>query len=197
MAARIDQDEGSGQALTPLGSSLTRALHRRPADALAILVALATATTVLINALFLQSGPHPAPIFGVRSRPVSSGEATGTVLRVLPPRPRPAELGASKPEAAPGGRSQPAARAPPSTGGGSAHNDAIGELIVTSSRRVLAIQRALLDFGYGPLKPNGVFGVETRAALEKFERDRKMPVTGQISERMMRELAAVTGRSFE
>jgi peptidoglycan hydrolase-like protein with peptidoglycan-binding domain len=84
-----------------------------------------------------------------------------------------------------------------SSSGSSGRNDAIGELIVTSSRRVLAIQRALSDFGYGPIKPNGVFGTETKVAIEKFERDRKMTVTGQISERMMRELAAVTGRTFE
>jgi hypothetical protein len=30
--------------------------------------------------------------------------------------------------------------------------------------------------------------------IERFERDRKMPVTGQVSERLVRELAAQTGR---
>ena len=37
----------------------------------------------------------------------------------------------------------------------------------------------------------------TQAAIQKFERDRKMPVTGQISPRLMRELAALTGRPLE
>ena len=41
-------------------------LLRRPKDAIAALLAAAAAMTILINALFLQSGPHPAPIFSNR-----------------------------------------------------------------------------------------------------------------------------------
>jgi peptidoglycan hydrolase-like protein with peptidoglycan-binding domain len=63
--------------------------------------------------------------------------------------------------------------------------------------RVVAVQRALADYGYGQLTPNGVLGPETRAAIERFERERKLPVTGQISQRLTRELAAVTGRPLE
>ena len=62
---------------------------------------------------------------------------------------------------------------------------------------MLAVQRALSDFGYGPVKPTGALGPETRAAIEKFERDRKLPVTGQLSERLVRELSATTGRPLE
>jgi len=75
--------------------------------------------------------------------------------------------------------------------------DAIGGLIAGSSRRVLAVQRALGDFGYGPVKPTGILGPDTRAAIEKFERDRRLPVTGQLSDRLVRELAATTGRPLE
>ena len=39
--------------------------------------------------------------------------------------------------------------------------------------------------------------IRTRAAIEKFERDRGLPVTGQISDRLVRELAAMTGRPLE
>ena len=60
-----------------------------------------------------------------------------------------------------------------------------------------AIQRALSEFGYGQIKPTGQFDPETKAAIEKFERDRKLPVTGQISPRLLRELAALTGRPLE
>ncbi len=66
-----------------------------------------------------------------------------------------------------------------------------------ASTRVAAIQRALADFGYGQIKPNGVFDGGTQSAIEKFERERKLPVTGQISERLTRELSAVTGRPLE
>ena len=63
--------------------------------------------------------------------------------------------------------------------------------------KVVAIQRALTDHGYGQIKANGVLDGETRSAIEKFERERKLPVTGQVSPRLSRELAAVTGRPLE
>ena len=66
--------------------------------------------------------------------------------------------------------------------------------LIASSRQLVAIQRALIDAGYGPLEANGILGPDTRAGIERFERDRRMPVTGQISERLVRELAAQTGR---
>src|SRR5262249_6066434 len=65
------------------------------------------------------------------------------------------------------------------------------------SRRVLAVQRALTDFGYGQVKPTGVMSAETKSAIERFERERKLPVTGQISDRLTRELAGITGRPIE
>ena len=74
--------------------------------------------------------------------------------------------------------------------------DPIAELLAPP-KKVVAVQRALSDYGYGQIKPNGVFGPETQAAIEKFERDRKLPVTGQISENVTRELAAMTGRPLE
>lgn len=77
-----------------------------------------------------------------------------------------------------------------------ARADPIADLIAPGPR-VIAVQRALNDYGYGPVKATGVYGTETIAAVQKFERDRKMPVTGQISERLLRELAALTGRPLE
>jgi peptidoglycan hydrolase-like protein with peptidoglycan-binding domain len=74
--------------------------------------------------------------------------------------------------------------------------DSIGDLITSSSKRLMAVQRALADYGYGPVKPTGGFTIETRMAIEKFERDRRLPVTGRVSDRLVRELSTVTGRSF-
>ena len=65
------------------------------------------------------------------------------------------------------------------------------------SKRVLALQRALAEYGYGQIKPTGIIDSETQAAIEKFERERKLPVTGQASDRVTRELAAMTGRPLE
>jgi peptidoglycan hydrolase-like protein with peptidoglycan-binding domain len=59
------------------------------------------------------------------------------------------------------------------------------------------VQRALTDYGYGQLKSTGVAGSDTQAAIQKFERARKLPVTGQVSERLVRELAAMIGHPID
>jgi peptidoglycan hydrolase-like protein with peptidoglycan-binding domain len=66
-----------------------------------------------------------------------------------------------------------------------------------ASPRVIALQRALAEFGYGQIKSSGIVDTDTQRAIERFERERKLPVTGQISDRVVRELAAVTGRPLE
>jgi hypothetical protein len=59
------------------------------------------------------------------------------------------------------------------------------------------VQRALTDFGYGPLKTTGTYDAPTRASIERFERARKRPVTGQITDQLVRDLAVLTGRPLE
>jgi peptidoglycan hydrolase-like protein with peptidoglycan-binding domain len=66
-----------------------------------------------------------------------------------------------------------------------------------SSKRVLGLQRALAEYGYGQIKPTGVIDADTKAAIERFERERRLPITGQLSDRVARELASVTGRPLE
>jgi peptidoglycan hydrolase-like protein with peptidoglycan-binding domain len=66
-----------------------------------------------------------------------------------------------------------------------------------SSKRVLALQRALAEYGYGQIKPTGVIDADTKAAIERFERERRLPITGQLSDRVTRELASVTGRPLD
>ena len=65
------------------------------------------------------------------------------------------------------------------------------------SRRVAAVQRALTEYGYGQLKPTGTVGSDTQAAIQKFERERRLPVTGQVSDRLVRELAAMIGHPID
>ena len=38
---------------------------------------------------------------------------------------------------------------------------------------------------------------QTRAAIEQFERARRRPVTGHVTEQLVRDLAAMTGRPLE
>jgi peptidoglycan hydrolase-like protein with peptidoglycan-binding domain len=47
------------------------------------------------------------------------------------------------------------------------------------------------------LKPTGAVGSDTQAAITKFERERKLPVTGQMSDRLVRELSALVGHPIE
>ena len=75
-------------------------------------------------------------------------------------------------------------------------NDPIAELIAPP-KRLAAVQRTLAEFGYGQIKPNGQFGPDTEQAIAKFERQHKMPVTGQMSERLVKALATMTGRALD
>jgi peptidoglycan hydrolase-like protein with peptidoglycan-binding domain len=67
----------------------------------------------------------------------------------------------------------------------------------SGSRRVAAVQRALTEYGYGQLKPTGTIGSDTQAAIQKFEREHKIPVTGQMSDRLVRELTAMIGKPID
>ena len=222
-------------------------------DMVAAAGAALAALAIAVNALFLQHGAHPAPIFA--NKPLAgtpAGESTGTVAL---PRPRPVEGEATRFEpAAPRARAeivgdiqrelarrgfydgatdgvygpktdaairdfeqatgvkaggepsdamlQAIARAPVKAMANAIPNppprpsDPIGELIAPS-KQVTAVQRALAEYGYGQIRPTGVMDAGTRAAIEQFERTRKIPVTGQISPRLLRELSALTGRPLE
>jgi putative peptidoglycan binding protein len=158
-------------------------------DTVAFGVGALAAVAILINALFLQSGPHPAPLFKTAFLSVSPGDATNAV--VVMPRARPPESGKGDPKTGP--RVAKTAISAPAT---PVRNDPIGALL-TPSKRVMAVQRALSEFGYGQIKPSGIVDNETRSAIEKFERERKLPITGQVSARVTQELAAITGRPLD
>ena len=219
---------------------LAAAVARHPREFVGTIMATLAIFAIVTNALFMQKGPHPAPIFATRPllqrdavplprpQPVQTVPAAdlaklqliGNIQRELSRKgfydgPADGIWGAKtdtavrdfvsaaglkiNPEAndgllraivafTPKPTIVPAPANPPS--------DPIAKLIAPS-KKVMAVQRALADFGYGQIKPTGVLDPETRAAVEKFERDRRMPVTGQISDRFVRELAGMTGRPLE
>jgi len=237
-----------------------RALLHSPKDMVAGALAVAAIGAIVANALFLQSGPHPSPMFGS----VMTLPAPGSPSSVNPlPRPRPAE--AIKSEAAPvepkavepkaveprasdakasdlkasdlratdpltslvkATSAAPATTsvAPATTSAAPAMTSvapatasvapvstsaiprppasipvasrADGNLAPGGSRRVAAVQRALTEYGYGQLKPTGTIGSDTQAAIAKFERDRKIPATGKMTDRMVRELSAMIGHAI-
>jgi peptidoglycan hydrolase-like protein with peptidoglycan-binding domain len=65
------------------------------------------------------------------------------------------------------------------------------------SPRLMAVQRALADYGYGQIKPSGLEDAQTRTAITAFERERNLPPTGRMSDQLVRELSAMTGRLLE
>lgn len=65
------------------------------------------------------------------------------------------------------------------------------------SLRILSLQRALSRLGYGPVRMSGSFGPDTKEAIERFERDWMMPVTGLMSDNLFTKLAAVNGAPID
>lgn len=239
----------------------------RRKDLIALALAGAAVCAILVNALFLQKGSHPAPIFSARSvavKPEPAAKPIRTVGTELTgptalPRARPQEPEATKADTLPkpdmparsrlelvadiqkelakrgfydgtadgvyGPKTDAAirefeqsaglkhaepseqllrviaqsnARAKPVTTASAPRHDPIAELIAPSpQKRILAVQRALSDFGYGQIKPTGTLDAATQEAIKQFEQSKKMPVTGQISPRVLRELSATTGRPLE
>jgi len=165
-----------------------------PRDAALAIVATGAVAAIVANGLFMQSGPHPAPIFAIRPLPVVSREATGTVTQL--PRPRPAIADGRKPDAAPRIDPVPLPRPRAQSAPPGARPDPIADLI-DPTHQLGAVQRALNDFGYGPVKANGSFDDDTSVGIERFERDHGLAVTGQNTPRLRRALSLATGRTLD
>jgi hypothetical protein len=198
-----------------------RVLLRSPKDMVAGLLAAAAISAIVANALFLQAGRHPSPMFG------ASASAPAQPL----PRPRPVEAATTrtielttadvkaaeprndvKAEAKSDAMTSLVTKAtvPPAPQAATPAAAASSTAIVRppapvpvatphtpAGRKIAAVQRTLTDYGYGQLKPTGTIGADTQAAITKFERDRKLPVTGQMSDRLVKELSAMTGRPID
>lgn len=67
----------------------------------------------------------------------------------------------------------------------------------SSAARLLGVQRVLAQLGYGPLRLNALHDPETKAAIERFERDRGLKPTGAVSDQLVRELAAFSGAALQ
>ncbi len=178
---------------------LMRVLLHSPKDTMACTVALAAMTAIVVNAMFLQPGHHPSPMFG--AMPIDTTIATPVQPQPLP-RPRPAETDAQPANvidpqpmvATPAAKSAaPAAVRPPAPV--PAHKDPLGDLI-NANHRIISVQRVLTNYGYGQLKANGMLGPDTRAAIRQFEKDRQHPQTGQVSDWLLAEMAKLTGKTI-
>jgi hypothetical protein len=215
----------AAEAETERGLAMRILLHS-PKDMVAGVLAFAAVSAIIVNALFLQAGRHPAPMFGSVVVMPAAGLASASPFASPLPRPRPVEADAVVSEsriaeskiAEPRPAEKPAepkaadpltnlvraTSATPVTASNIVRPPApvpVSSRAETSAgsgpRRVAAVQRALTEYGYGQLKPTGTVGSDTQAAIQKFERERKMPVTGQVSDRLVRELAAMIGHPID
>lgn len=203
-----------------------RVLLHSPKDTLAGLVAAAAISAIVANALFLQTGRHPAPMFGtVINLPAPSSVSLSN------PMPRPRPVGADTSPLEPKATEfrvepKPAEKAPEKpaeTTASTRSGDPMTNLVIKATtptpapsavavarppapipmqqspaaRRLAGVQRALSEYGYGNLKITGTMSGETQSAIQTFERQQKMPVTGQVSDRLLRELAAAIGHPVE
>lgn len=185
-----------------------------------VLVGLVIA--IFVNALVLQQSRHPAPLFGKsiafplpaarvpaaeKSRAASAASApagpaqpsrdaigqflqSGAIRRSLPEPTK-----ATGPRAAVKEGTAEAKPAP--------SRDPISQLLKSDtapapeqSKTVLAAQRALMKLGF-VLKPDGLDGGATRQAVEQFERDRGLPVNGELSPKILHLLSAESGIAIE
>lgn len=149
---------------------------RRPVDAFAILAAVAASCIIIVNALFLQSGAHPVP-FIANPKPLEAAVHDAPKgARIVPTR---SAAALAAPQQAPPRR-----------------NDPIADLIGPSPR-IASVQRVLSDYGYGQIKPSGVLDEPTSKAIEKFEHEHKLPVTGEVSDRLIGALSGLAGHPLQ
>ncbi|MCJ8143848.1 peptidoglycan-binding protein [Ancylobacter sp. A5.8] len=150
--------------------------------------------------------PEPAPAAPSPVEAAPPAPAAPIVLAPSIPLP-PVKPAAPPPKPAAPVQAQPAIQPPMPLYGTPAANSAAnaatqspaafrppGDLGV--SARVMEVQKALASIGYGPVPIDGRTGTATQQAIQRFERDRRLPVTGEISDKLIRELNAVAGFSI-
>lgn len=188
-----------------------------------------TGSLIVANALSLQPGPHPAPIFGNPKPATNAPHALlvpSTLVRDIQDALRIAGYYNGQVDGLNGPMTSDAIRRYQARNGmrqtGAATQALLAQLTLTGSVQgggvpvprgpndlqpknvslggsahydpnIRLLQQTLADMGYGPLKVDGVMGGQTSSAIQRFELDRGMPITGEPSQRLIEKLKAVGG----
>jgi peptidoglycan hydrolase-like protein with peptidoglycan-binding domain len=144
---------------------------------LCVVVFLAVAAAISINALYLQDAPRIAGAAVQSFAPVADVALASTAATASLPK-KPLAASAERPAEPPANVAEPAARpiAPRPTAK------------PAPAKLVKAIQRELSDRGYAVGEGNGVLGLQSRAAIVAYEFDEQMPLTGEASEMVLKSL---------
>jgi hypothetical protein len=175
----------SGRSLARILVQRMKALRPRTYIAAALSALL---VGIGVNALVLQSHRHPAPLFApspprvtpppapanpVPAPPAALSAETSTPIPAPPPPPKPAGAAAASP-----------ARAPDQIG-----NLLRSEVQTEDTHLVVAAQTALVKLGYA-VKADGAEGAATQQALRDFERAHGLPLSTEITPRLVKQLNA-------
>lgn len=174
----------------------------------------ATMVGIVVNAVTFQHARHPNPLFAA-SPPAAAPVAVASPPEAAPPPvadPAPAAASAPAParSAPPSSFASSGPPAPPIRPSGFAATsqaiasrrsadpiaDILREGVNKDSRRLLATaQSALIRLGY-PIKTGGAPGADISAALREFEKSHGLPVSTEITPRLVKLLeAAATSAS--
>jgi peptidoglycan hydrolase-like protein with peptidoglycan-binding domain len=189
---------------------------RRPA-ALVGAGTLIVAGTIFGNALFLQGGRHPAPLFKPDADSVTSDRVPAgrdTLVEALQTALRDRGFYAGPIDGVAGNATASAIRAFESESGMEETGRATAQLLALALNqsakarpepaeiaapasvgslgqdRIAAVQSALSRAAYGQITPDGVLGPQTRDAIRRFQADHGLPLTGDISDALIVELRA-------
>ena len=165
---------------------------------------------IAVNALAFQKERHPAPLFDpapqagdAAAPPVPRPQASAPV-----PRPAPQQVAAAPATVTAPPAPVLAPRLPERPRDATASldrrpKDPVGDLLRAGhtpvqalrepSAAVAAVQRTLAKLGYG-VTIDGMIGPVTQAAIARFEKDHRMPVKGQLTAKLFREISAAQGQ---
>jgi peptidoglycan hydrolase-like protein with peptidoglycan-binding domain len=158
------------------------------------------ACAVTVNALRQPSRSGPVVAIATPSTPTAAAGASLPGKADVPPKvavpklvPMVPPVAAAAPVAAPimiaavGEPVRAPTRLPGAPVVGQAH---LPSVMDGDSDIVRALQKELVNTGYGPLAVNGNAGHLTRAAIMGYEHDHGMPLTGEASERLLKRMRA-------
>ena len=159
---------------------------------------------IAVNALAFQKERHPAPLFDQASHAADAASLPAgrpQAAALQPPRPQVAQLPEPVilPAVASAAPRQPERPHDATASLDKRPKDPVGDLLKAGrtpepairepSAAVAAIQRTLAKLGYGVVV-DGLIGPATQGAIARFEKDHRLPVKGQLTAKLFREITS-------